>query len=539
VSDEELTGLQIKNYEFKSGTSQFDVSFVFIEKEEGLSLTIQYNTDLYDTVLIQRMFSHLELLMTQAIEQTSAVVEELSYITNEEKLQVTQVFNDTLAEYSKDKTIIDLFEEQAAKTPNKIAVVFEDKELSYHSLNEQANQLGAYLRKQYDIQPDDLIGIKMERSERMMVAIFGILKSGAAYVPIDLAYPQSRIEYIEKDSNSKVIIDEAFIASFYKEQEDYSTSNIEKSNSPKDLAYVIYTSGTTGNPKGVMVEHTALVNRLEWMQNFYPINEDDVILQKTSYSFDVSVWELFWWSFTGTKLCVLKPDAQKSPKEIIDHIKKYKVSVLHFVPSMLNLFLDYLNENKHEIQNLTSLKRVFASGEALTADHNRNFFLQLPNVSLINLYGPTEATIDVSYFNCSEDLLSVPIGKPIENIQLYVLSDDLQALPVGIVGKLYISGVGLARGYVNKPELTAEKFVVNPFIEGERMYDTGDLAYWHADGNIEYMGRIDHQVKVRGFRIELGEIETAVLQYSADVRQTVVAVKEINGEKVLVAYYVS
>ncbi|WP_426094737.1 amino acid adenylation domain-containing protein [Flavobacterium sp. DSR2-3-3] len=539
VNGDGLTGLEIRNYEFKSKTSQFDVSFVFIEREEGLSLTIQYNTDLYDSLLIERMFAHLELLMTQAMEETSLTVEELSYITAEEQLQVTETFNDTFAEYSKDRTIIDLFEEQTEKTPDQIAVVFEDKELSYRSLNEQSNQLAGYLRKHYAIEPDDLIGIKLERSERMMVAIFGILKSGGAYVPIDLTYPQSRIDYIEKDSNSKLIIDEAVLELFYQEQQQYSPLNIQKNNTPNNLAYVIYTSGTTGNPKGVMVEHTALVNRLEWMQNFYPNTEDDVILQKTSYSFDVSVWELFWFSFTGSKLCVLKPDGQKSPKEIIDHIKKYKVSVLHFVPSMLNLFLDYLEENKNEIQNLKSLKTVFASGEALTVDQNRSFFIQLPNVSLVNLYGPTEATIDVSYFNCSENLLSVPIGKPIENIQLFVLNNDLQPLPVGIVGRLYISGVGLARGYVNQPELTTEKFVNNPFIEGERMYDTGDLAYWRADGNIEYMGRIDHQVKVRGFRIELGEIETALLQYTSDLKQTVVAVKEVNGEKVLVAYYVS
>ncbi len=538
-SGDALTGLQIRNYEFKNNTSQFDVSFVFVEKEGGLCLTIHYNTDLYDSLLIKRISAHFENLMTQALENPSLAVEELSYITPDEKLQVTETFNATAAEYSRDKTIIDKFEEQVLKTPDRTAVIFQGKELSYSLLNELSNQLGGYLRKHYDIQPDDLIGIKLERSERMMAAIFGILKSGAAYVPIDLSYPESRIEYIENDSNSKLIIDEGVFESFYREKDQYSKLNIVKNNTPSNLAYVIYTSGTTGNPKGVMVEHTALVNRLEWMQNFYPITEGDVILQKTSYSFDVSVWELFWWSFTGAKLCVLKPEGQKSPKEIIDHIKKDKVSVLHFVPSMLNLFLDYLEENKHEIQNLASLKRVFASGEALTADHNRSFFRQLPDVSLVNLYGPTEATIDVSYFNCTKDLISVPIGKPIENIQLFVLSNDLQPLPAGIVGKLYISGIGLARGYVNKPELTAEKFVPNPFIEGERMYDTGDLAYWRADGNIEYIGRIDHQVKVRGFRIELGEIETALLQYSQNVRQAVAAVKEINGEKVLAAYYVS
>ncbi|TRX33010.1 amino acid adenylation domain-containing protein [Flavobacterium sp. ZT3R18] len=539
VNEDQLTGLQIENYEFKSKTSQFDVSFVFIEKEEGLSLNIQYNTDIYDSFLIERMFSHLENLVTEVIDNPSQVIKEIAYLTPEERNQVVADFNDTKVDYSKDKTIIDLFEEQAEKTPENVAVVFEGKELTYKELNEQANRLGSYLRGKYDIKPDDLIGVKLDRSERMIVAIFGILKSGGAYVPIDPSYPQDRIEYIKEDSNSKLVLDEAVLELFYKDEEQYSQFNIEKINTPSDLAYVIYTSGTTGNPKGVMVEHTALVNRLEWMQNSYGLTVNDVILQKTSYSFDVSVWELFWWSFTGSKLCVLKPEGQKNPKEIIDHIKKYKVSVLHFVPSMLNMLLTYLYENKHEIQNLKSVKRIFTSGEALTVDHNNKFFLQLPNVSLVNLYGPTEATIDVSYFNCSGNLELVPIGKPIDNIKLFVLSDDLQLVPIGIVGKLYISGSGLARGYLNKPELTSEKFVSNPFLEGERMYETGDLACWLPDGNIEYRGRIDHQIKIRGFRIELGEIEASLLQYSADLKQAIVDVKEVKGEKVLVVYFVS
>ncbi|MFC0781249.1 amino acid adenylation domain-containing protein, partial [Flavobacterium sp. HJSW_4] len=431
------------------------------------------------------------------------------------------------------------FEEQADRTPNNIAVVFEGKELTYKEINEQSNQLGAYLRETYKIQAEDLIGIKLERSEQMIVAILGILKSGAAYVPIDLSYPQERIDYIEKDSNCKIVVDIEVLKCFNELKDRYLKSNVEKIINPQNLAYVIYTSGTTGNPKGVMIEHTSLVNRLEWMQKAYVLSDQDVILQKTSYSFDVSVWELFWWIYKGSQVCMLKPEGQKDPKELIDCIEKNKVSVLHFVPSMLTLFLDYLKENGLGNERLKSLKQVFVSGETLSVNQNDKFFAQFTNVSLMNLYGPTEATIDVSYFNCSKNDTLIPIGKPIDNTQLFVLNNNLHPVSIGVIGKLYISGSGLARGYLNQPELTAEKFISNPFIEGARMYDTGDLGRWLPDGNIEFLGREDHQVKIRGFRIELGEIEAAISQYSEDVLQVIVEAKEINQEKALVAYYVS
>ncbi|WP_394775338.1 amino acid adenylation domain-containing protein, partial [Flavobacterium sp.] len=524
VSNEELTGLQIKNYEFKSGTSQFDVSFVFIETEEGLSLTIQYNTDLYDVVLIQRMFAHLELLMTQAIEQTSVVVEELSYITAEEKLQVTQNFNNTLAEYSKDKTIIDLFEEQVEKTPNEIAVVFDDIEISYKVLNEQANQLGAYLRNHYDIQPDDLVGIKLERSERMMTAIFGILKSGAAYVPIDLAYPQSRIEYIEKDSNSKVIIDEAVLASFYKEQQDYSTSNIEKNNSSKDLAYVIYTSGTTGNPKGVMVEHRNATALIDWSKEEYAQSKFDIVYAVTSYCFDLSVYEFFFTLTTGKTLRILK-----NALEIANYSNSDKNILLNTVPSVVRKLL----EDKISFKNIKVLNMA---GEILSTDIIEQ--LPLESIEVRNLYGPSEdTTYSTSYLITSKTQRTISVGRPISNTQAWILDESLSAVPVGITGKIYLSGDGVTRGYLNKPELTAEKFIENPFIKGERMYDTGDLAYWLPDGNIEFIGRKDHQVKIRGFRIELGEIETAISKYSEFMKQVVLEAKEIKSTQVLAAYY--
>lgn len=415
--------------------------------------------------------------------------------------------------------------------------LFRDHQLTYKELNEQSNQLGTFLREQYDIQPNDLVGLKLERSEKMMIALFGILKSGAAYVPIDINYPEERITYIVKNSDCKTVVDNDLLDNFFKVQHKFSKENLEKINKPSDLAYVIYTSGTTGNPKGVMIEHTSLINRLEWMQKAYQLSEIDTLIQKTSYSFDVSVWELFWWIYNGSKLSLLEHEAHKDPKKIIENIKNNKISVLHFVPSMLNVFLDCLDSDRTEIEKLTSIKQVFVSGEALQPDQNNKFFKTFPEVSLMNLYGPTEATIDVSYFECIKDLKSVPIGKPIDNMQLYILDNEKQVVPIGVIGKLYISGVGVARGYVNDFRLNKEKFIPNPFISGQRMYDTGDLARWLPDGNIEFLGRKDFQVKIRGYRIELGEIEANISQFSPSIRQVVAEAKEVNGEKVLVAYY--
>ncbi|MGD2093241.1 MAG: amino acid adenylation domain-containing protein, partial [Candidatus Aminicenantes bacterium] len=311
---------------------------------------------------------------------------------------------------------------------------------------------------------------------------------------------------------------------------------------PANLAYVIYTSGSTGKPKGVMIEHKPLVNRLNWMQKFYPLGEEDVILQKTTIVFDVSVWELFWWSTRGASVCLLAPQEEKSPEAILEAISKSKVTTMHFVPSMLNAFLVYLGSGG-DIDRLASLRRVFSSGEALLAHHVERFYKLLlvnekKDVKLVNLYGPTEATIDVSYFNCAKDEhpSDIPIGKPIDNIRLYIIDKAMCLQLVRIAGELCIAGDGLARGYLGKPELTAEKFIDSPLEEGDRLYRTGDLARWLPDGNIEFLGRIDHQVKIRGYRIELEEIENQLLKHD-DVKEAIVLAKEDeSGNKYLCAY---
>jgi amino acid adenylation domain-containing protein len=321
-----------------------------------------------------------------------------------------------------------------------------------------------------------------------------------------------------------------------------STANPAILNKPQDLAYVIYTSGSTGKPKGVMIEHRSLVNRLHWMQHAYPIDERDVILQKTTYSFDVSVWELFWWALQGAKLCFLMPGGERNPLAIVEAIQKHHISVMHFVPSMLNVFLEYLDgKSAAVLGSLASVRRVFASGEALTPSHVRKFndiWGGKTGARLTNLYGPTEATVDVSYFDCPahNDFENIPIGRPIHNIRFYVIKDGKQ-VAIGEAGELCIAGIGLARGYLNNAALTDEKFSDNPVRPGERIYRTGDVARWLPDGNIEYLGREDHQVKIRGLRIELGEIENTIREYPG-ITDCVAQVRKLSESVMLIVAYV-
>ena len=309
---------------------------------------------------------------------------------------------------------------------------------------------------------------------------------------------------------------------------------------PEDMAYVIYTSGSTGKPKGVAINHNAVVNRLHWMQKAYPINRNDVLLQKTPYTFDVSVWELFWGLFQGAKLVILKPGGEKEPQEILRVIETCQVSVIHFVPSMLYIFLEVLKNDQYDSKRIQSLRYVFCSGEALTPALVRTFngTLLFDSIQLINLYGPTEATVDVTYFNCGHDadIMRVPIGRPINNTKLYILDKNNNLLPPGIAGELCIGGIGVARGYINKAALTNEKFIQDAYDGVERIYKAGDLARWLDDGNIEYLGRIDDQVKIRGNRIELGEIESVLLTIPG-ITNAVVLTKEENGELKIIAFY--
>lgn len=519
-----------------------DISLLYKEVEDHIVFTVFYNEN-YPDYVIENLLKNVINILSNYEDLLNKNIKDYSFVQKEELHKLLVEFNDTKVDYPSDKTIVQLFEEQVKKTAENLAIVFEGTELTYWELNEYANQLGAYLRQNYHIQSDDLVAIKLERSEKMIIAILGILKSGAAYVPIDPEYPQDRIEYIEQDANAKVTINEAFLESFQKaihETQRYSKENLPIISKPESLIYVIYTSGTTGQPKGVMIENHSLINRLVWMQKAYSLSTEDTILQKTTYSFDVSVWELLWWSMYGAKLSILAPKQEKNPLDIIENINKNEVTVIHFVPSMLMVFLNYLNSNKELIKKIKSLRQVFVSGEALTIPQRDLFYKLLPEISLMNLYGPTEASIDVTYFDCSDECFvqSVPIGKPIDNTRMYILDESMKINPVGVAGKLYIAGVGLSRGYLNKPGLTAEKFIENPLHPGTRMYDTGDLARWLPDGNIEFLGRKDFQVKIRGYRIELGEIDNNISRFSEAINQVVTDARGVNGEKVLVSYYI-
>nr|WP_277714046.1 non-ribosomal peptide synthase/polyketide synthase [Paenibacillus mucilaginosus] len=547
-----ITGAQVAEQ------TNYDFNLVIMPGAQ-LRIDCEFNAAVYDRETIERIQGHLVQVLEQAAGNPELRLEEMEVLTEAERGQILGAFNDTAAEYPQKATIISLFEEQAARTPERIAVLFEDASLTYGELNARANALARTLQAA-GIGPDARAAVMTERSLEMIVGIYAILKAGGAYVPVAPDYPEERIRYILEDSGSKVLLtQERFLAAVPQEYDgvvvnlnDPNVYGSDESNlalvaGPQDAAYVIYTSGSTGKPKGVLIEHTSAVNRILWMHEKYPIGPDDTILQKTAFTFDVSVWELFWWGMVGSKVCLLTPGGEKNPAQILEAIERYGITTMHFVPAMLHAFLDYaesLPADEAAVQ-LASLKQVFASGEALPPQHVARFQASVSKVRgarLINLYGPTEATVDVSYFDCEPDgtYAMVPIGRPVWNTRLYVMKEGTTQLqPVGVAGELCIAGIQVARGYLNRPELNQEKFAADPFVPGARMYRTGDLTRWLPDGNIEYLGRIDHQVKIRGYRIELGEVESAVLDVEAVLEAVVTAREDQSGQKQLCAYYVA
>jgi amino acid adenylation domain-containing protein len=412
------------------------------------------------------------------------------------------------------------------------AIVSERGTLRYSEFNAAVNHVAEELRAK-GICRDDCVAVIVPRSPELVIAIHGILRAGAAYVPIDPEYPEQRIRTVIEQSGARVVVAGPefgrIVGELGASRLEPSTAGsdpVEPAASPEDLAYVIYTSGSTGHPKGVMVEHRSVVNRLRWMQRQYPIGADDVILQKTPVTFDVSVWELMWWAMAGARVALLEPGAERDPRKIAAAVQRHGVTVMHFVPSMLGPFLDQLEAQPDSIHRLTSLRTVFCSGEALTPALVERFNRVLGAIGvprLVNLYGPTEATVDVSYFDCPSagPVDVVPIGKPIDNTTLLVLDERRNPCPVGVPGELNIGGVGLARGYRGRPDLTAASFVDDERVPGGRRYRTGDLARWRSDGNLEFLGRIDDEVKVRGNRVSLGEVQST-MESCPGVRSAVV-----------------
>ncbi len=544
----------VHTQEFMKECSSDLVLWFDLEVPNQLTLDVRYNKRRYSLDAMERLHRHLQQLMSSLLGSPDLAIEDMSLITEEENESLLTAFQSTAHDYSHDKTLHALFEEQTARTPDRTAVQFGDSRLTYAELNARANRMAHRLRG-HGVEPDTIVAIMTERSLGMITGIYGILKAGGAYLPIDPKLPEERIRYMLQDSGATVLLcqDEGHpvcanlavtvldLDPADASESAYPSSNPLSAAAPSNLAYVIYTSGSTGQPKGVMIEHHSVINRIQWMQKAYPLGEGDVILQKTPYAFDVSVWELFWWSWYGASLTFLEPGGEREPAQIVRTIIEQKVTTLHFVPPMLTAFLNYLEGDAESAKALESVKQVFASGEALPKHTVDRFFTILgpDRMQLVNLYGPTEATVDVSSFECKPGLARIPIGKPIDNIRLYVVDRSLRLLPVGIPGELCIAGVGLARGYLGRPELTCEKFIADPFVPGERMYRTGDLARWLPDGNVEYLGRMDHQVKIRGYRIELGEIEARLLEIEGIVEAAVIAEEDGSGEKQLFAYAVS
>ena len=518
--------------------------------EAELLLKFLYDRRRFDHGTIERMLGHLKTLLESMAETLDRPLADLPVLTAAEKHQLLVQCNDTQADYPQDRCLHELFEAQVAHTPDAIALSFEGEHLTYQAFNARANQLAHHLQK-LGVGPETLVGVYMERSLEMVTALYAILKAGGAYVPLDPEYPPDRVAFMLQDAQVPVLLTQQRLAgslpthhatvlcldSMWETLARESDSNPVSDVGPDNLAYVIYTSGSTGKPKGVMNTHRGICNRLLWMQDRYQLTASDRVLQKTPFSFDVSVWEFFWPLLVGARLIVARPGGHKDSAYLVGLIRDQEITTIHFVPSMLQLFLE-----ERGLEACTSLRRVICSGEALPYDLQERFFERL-EAELHNLYGPTEAAVDVSHWQCQPEgdpRRSVPIGRPVANTQLYILDPHGQPVPIGVAGELHIGGVQVARGYLNRPELTAETFIPDPFRKdpGARLYKTGDLARYRPDGNIEFLGRLDFQVKVRGFRIELGEIETVLSQHPT-VREVVVLAREDTpGDRRLVAYVV-
>ena len=522
-----------------------------INNDEYL-LKVRYRTAFFAEAEVSSMLKSIMTLTHEVLRNPDEDVLKLEMLTDEEKHCLLHTFNDTHFDYAVDNasTLYSLFEKTAKANPEKVCLTTAEGEMTFGELLAIAQSLDVEIQKITNGEKC-VIPVIAQRSPEMYAAIYGIIRGGNAYLPIADDYPQDRIDYILENSKAPLSVTQGKYTNLVKNIpcidmtqfiSDYEKTDSAVPSAAKedDTAYVIYTSGSTGNPKGAKVSHKSAVNRILWMHEMYPLRENDVILQKTPYTFDVSVWELFWWGMVGGSLAASKPQEHFLPAKILDEVYKSKVTHLHFVPSVFELFLNYLEANKEEVQKFSSVRYVFLSGEALSAELIARFYalFDYNRVGLHNLYGPTECAVDVTYYPCKPtDTNPVPIGKPIYNTQIHIVDKYMNLLPVGVRGELCIGGVNVGQGYLNNEELTAEKFVDNPFGEG-KLYKTGDLAYFREDGEVIFCGRIDSQIKLNGQRIEITEIE-AVINSISQVESSAVVVNKLRSPEMLVAFYCS
>jgi amino acid adenylation domain-containing protein len=547
-----ISGLTVSPLRVETGTAQFDLSLNIVETEQGLIGSLNYSTDLFESATITRMVGHFQTLLEGIVANPNQRLGDIGLLTARERQQLLVEWNDTHTDYPKDQCIHQLFEAQVERTPDAVAVVFEDQQLTYRELNARANQLAHYLQR-LGVKPEVLVGICVERSLEMVVGLLGILKAGGAYVPLDPSYPQERLSYILADSGVEVLLtQQSLLESLPEHQarvvcldtdwgaiEQHSQENLDAGVDSDNLAYVIYTSGSTGQPKGVQICHHSLVNFLNSMSHFPGLAQEDTFYAVTTISFDIAALELYLPLTVGAKVVVASREIASNPDWLLSELFSSKITVMQATPATWQMLLAGGWSSSYPL-------KVLCGGEALSAQLAHQILET--GSELWNLYGPTEATIWSTIYQVgakktvatTKDALS-SIGCPIANTQIYILDKHLQPVPLGVAGELYIGGDGLARGYLNRPELTQEKFIPNPFDNSlsERLYKTGDLARYLSDGKIEFLGRIDHQVKIRGFRIELGEIEVVLNTHPQIQQAVVIATEDTAGNKGLVAYLVT
>ncbi|MCZ7438053.1 amino acid adenylation domain-containing protein [Micromonospora sp. WMMC241] len=534
--------------------TRFDFELHAVETVDGLWGKLVFNTDLFDRATVERMARRWTALLDAVVAAPDTPVSRLPLLSDTERALLAG-WNDTAADFPREETLHGPIEERAAATPDAVAVTIDGHSRTYAQLNADANRIAHRLRAA-GVGPETLVGVCAERSVELVAGLLGVLKAGGAYLPLDPEYPADRLAFMVADADAPVVLVQSHLRDVLPATSatvldlddatvwaDQPATDPAPLAGPEHLAYVIYTSGSTGRPKGVPNTHRGIVNRLDWMQKTYGLGADDAVLQKTPASFDVSVWEFFWPLRTGARLVLARPGGHKDAGYLRDLLVSERITTTHFVPSMLTVFLA-----EEGVEAATALRRVICSGEELPLTAAVDFTARLPWCGLHNLYGPTEAAIDVTSWPCEParlaEVSAVPIGAPIANLRLHVLDPSGAVCPVGVAGELHIGGVGLARGYHRRPALTAEKFVPDPFSAepGARLYRTGDLARWvvgpDGAGVIEFLGRIDHQVKLRGLRIELGEIESALREQPGVTEATVIVREDSPGDKRLTAYLV-
>ncbi len=546
-----LGPLDLELIALEQRVAQFDLSLAVARSGDTLLASFEYNTDLFDAATVERLAANYRTLLESIAAEPERPVSTLPLMAADERERLV-VWNETRADYTPGATLHELFERQAALTPDAAAVVFAEGHLTYAELNRRANQLARHLRES-GVGADSLVGVMMERSAELVVSLLGVLKAGACYVPLDPEYPAERITFMARDAGVRVLLTQerlreqaldtgarvVALDSEWEEVARHRSHDLGLNVQSECGAYVIYTSGSTGRPKGALVPHRAIVNHMLWMDDAFGYSASDVFLQKTPVSFDASVWEFYAPLLAGAKLVVAEPGAHQEAKRLVEACREESVTVLQLVPTMLRLLVE-----EPDLHECGSLRLVFCGGEALTGELAARLYERLPQAELHNLYGPTEAAIDATSWLCSREGAEgavVPIGRPISNMRAYVPDAAGGLSPVGVGGELHLGGAGLARGYVNRPSLTAERFVPDAFgaEPGGRLYRTGDLARWGEGGRLEYLGRADRQVKIRGQRIETDEIEAAIVEHPAVREAAVVAREDAGGDKRLVAYLVA